>query len=262
MKENKFTDFGILIDLDGVIYNDTRLIPGAPDTIHWLRRRKIPFCFITNTTMRTREGLCKKLKSFGIDAEKEEIFSALYAAVLYVKQSGKKKCYLLLSEGAHEEFNGFELTEEDPDFVIVGDLGEDLTFEKLNTAFQKLYNGADLIALQKNRYWMSDRGITLDAGAFVVLLEFASGKEAIVVGKPDREFFHLALETLNVPKDRVIMIGDDLESDIAGAEQIGVRGILVKTGKYREQDVINSKIKPWRIIDSIADLPALIEKLN
>ena len=133
-------------------------------------------------------------------------------------------------------------------------MGDNLTFDKLNLAFQKLFQGAELLALQKNRYWMSDRGITLDGGAFVALLEYAAQKEAIIVGKPALEFFNLALQALNIPRNKVIMIGDDMESDIAGAERAGIKSVLVKTGKYRDQDAKTAHIKPWRVINSIAQL--------
>ncbi|MEE9119231.1 MAG: TIGR01458 family HAD-type hydrolase, partial [Calditrichia bacterium] len=149
---------GLLIDLDGVIYNDSELISGATDSIRWLRDKNIPFRFITNTTMKSRTTLQQKLQSFGIEVKREEIFSAVYAAALYIKKSGKEKCHLLLMDDAKEEFHDLNLQAENPDFVVVGDLGEELSFERMNIAFQKLFSGAELIALQKNRYWLSDKG--------------------------------------------------------------------------------------------------------
>ena len=168
---------GLLIDLDGVIYNDSQVITGAAETIIWLQEKNIPFRIITNTTMKSRDTICQKLYEFGIIVKKEDIFTAAFAAAEYIRNSGKKKCHLLLTDDAKEEYYDLEIDADKPDFVVVGDLGDSITFEILNTAFQKLFNGAELIALQKNRYWLSDRGFTIDAGAFVVLLEYTSGKE-------------------------------------------------------------------------------------
>jgi HAD superfamily hydrolase (TIGR01458 family) len=243
---------GLLIDIDGVIYNDSELINGATESIHWLQQNDIPFRFISNTTMKSRETVQQKLLSFGIDIKKEEIFTAVNAAVSYVIKSGKNKCYLVLKEDAQKEFVDFDLRSNDPDFVIVGDLGDDLKFAALNNAFQMLYAGSELLALQKNRYWVSDRGFTLDAGAIVAMLEFAANKKAQIVGKPSPHFFALVLDNLNLSPEKVVMIGDDIESDIIGAQKMGIRGVLVKTGKYMPADL--KKTKPWKVINSIADI--------
>jgi HAD superfamily hydrolase (TIGR01458 family) len=248
---------GLLIDLDGVIYNDSQLIEGAAESIQWLEKADIPFRYITNTTMKSRQTLQKKLKSFGIEAEVNQIFSAVYAASRYIRKSGKNKCYLLLSDDAKNEFSDFDLHSENPDFVVVGDLGTDLHFEKLNDAFQKLFSGAQLIALQKNRYWLSDRGYTLDAGALVAMLEFATNKKAQIIGKPSPHFFALALNDLGLPPENVVMIGDDIESDIKGASRMGIRGVLVKTGKFLPADLENEEVKPWRVLESINELKTL-----
>jgi HAD superfamily hydrolase (TIGR01458 family) len=248
---------GLLIDLDGVVYNDSEIIPGSVDTIRQLRQKNIPFRFITNTTMKCRDTLRKKLNNFGIDVEANEIFSAAYAAAKYVSQFPKAKCHLMLKEDSKKEFIGMESEEENVDFVVAGDLGDAVTFDLLNNAFVRLMNGAKLIALQKNRFWLSDRGYTLDAGAFIALLEYSSNQEAILIGKPERKFFELALLDLNLPPENVMMIGDDIESDIGGAAQLNIRTCMVQTGKFRQQDIDRSEVKPDYIISSIADIYSL-----
>ena len=250
---------GLLIDLDGVIYNDSELIPGATESIDWLRKNNIPYRFITNTTMKSRASLSEKLASFGISVEQEEIFTTVYAAVLYIRNSGKDKCHLLLMDDAKSEFREFDLESPDPDFVVVGDLGDNLSFERVNIAFQKLLSGAELIALQKNRYWLSDKGYTLDAGAWVAMLEFAANKKGQIIGKPSPHFFALALNDLNLPPENVIMIGDDIESDIAGAHRMSIKGVLVKTGKFLPADLERADIKPWSTIDSIGDVQKIFK---
>ena len=123
-----------------------------------------------------------------------------------------------------------------------------------------LFDGAELIALQKNRYWISDQGHTLDAGEIVAMLEFASGKNGQIIGKPSPHFFALALNDLNLSADEVVMIGDDIESDIIGARRMDIRGVLVKTGKYTPADLDRSDAKPWKVIDSIADIKHLFKE--
>jgi HAD superfamily hydrolase (TIGR01458 family) len=144
------------------------------------------------------------------------------------------------------------------DAVIAGDLGDRWDYEVLNRAFRRLMDGAELIALQKNRYWETSEGISLDAGPFVAALEYATGREAEVLGKPSDAFFQLALSELGVGADAVAMVGDDVEADVGGAMDAGLAGILVRTGKYREDQVRASGIEPTATVDSIAEVPQLL----
>ena len=249
---------GLLIDLDGVIYNDSQAIRGAKETIAWLHQKNIPFCFITNTTMKHRQSLVKKLASMGINITEEKIFSAAFAAAQYVRQFKKNRSFLLLTEDGQREFMGIEQADHAVDFVVIGDMGDDFTLEKINKAFNCLMNGAQLIALQKNRFWLSDQGYRVDAGAFVALLEYAANVQARVIGKPSAEFFNLALKHLNQSPERVLMIGDDIESDIGGAARVGIHTCLVQTGKFRQIDLDQSDVKPEYILSSIAELPGFL----
>jgi HAD superfamily hydrolase (TIGR01458 family) len=138
--------------------------------------------------------------------------------------------------------------------VIVGDAGDMISYESMNRAFRHLMNGADLLALEKDRYWMAPEGLSLSAGPFVTALEFATGKTATLMGKPSKSFFELALQDMGLSQGDVVMIGDDIHTDIAGAHMSGISGILVKTGKYRNDAVQNATIKPAHIIESIAHL--------
>jgi HAD superfamily hydrolase (TIGR01458 family) len=142
--------------------------------------------------------------------------------------------------------------------VIVGDLGEGWDYGVLNSAFRRLMDGAELIALQKNRYWETSDGLSLDAGPFVASLEYATGREAEVMGKPSPAFFELALSELGISADHAAMVGDDVEADVGGAMEAGLAGILVRTGKFREDLVSESGIEPTATVDSIADVPGLI----
>jgi HAD superfamily hydrolase (TIGR01458 family) len=157
-----------------------------------------------------------------------------------------------------EDLEGLNESGDGVDAVIVGDLGDRWDYEVLNRAFGQLMDGAALIALQRNRYWETAEGLALDAGPFVAALEYAVGREAEVVGKPSPAFFELVLSDLGVGASAAAMVGDDVEADVGGALEAGIAGILVRTGKYREEDVTSSGIEPTATVDSIADVPALL----
>lgn len=156
-----------------------------------------------------------------------------------------------------EDFGAIAHDDERPDVVIVGDLGERSGYAALNRAFRQVMAGAELVALQKNRYWLRADGLSLDVGPFVAALEYATGREAYVVGKPPRGFFHEVLRELGVPASAAAMVGDDVESDVGGALDAGLARILVRTGNNRDA-VRASGIRPTATIDAIADLPDLV----
>ncbi len=242
-----------LIDLDGVLYDDNQPIPGAAEAIAHLREKGYPFRFATNTTMRCQASLRRKLADFGIEANEDEIFSAPVAAARYLRQQGQPRVFLLLTEDAQRDFAGLEITDQQPDFVVVGDMGDEYNAALLNKAFRLILGGAEFIALQKNRYWKTAEGLALDAGPFVVALEYATGQQARVMGKPSPDFFQLVVDDLDVAPTQVAMIGDDIEVDVGGAQRAELKGILVRTGKFREAD-LQSGIEPDGVMDSIADL--------
>jgi HAD superfamily hydrolase (TIGR01458 family) len=242
-----------LIDLDGVLYSGDQPIPGAAGAIAHLREKGRPFRFATNTTMRCRASLRRKLAGWGFQVSEDEIFSAPVAAAHYLRQQGQPRAFLLLTEDARRDFAGLEITDRQPDFVVMGDMGDEFNAALLNKAFRLILGGAEFIALQKNRYWKTAEGLALDAGPFVVALEYATGRPARIVGKPSPDFFRLAVDDLGVAPAQVAMIGDDIEVDVGGAQRAGLKGVLVRTGKFQETD-LQSGIKPDGVIHSIADL--------
>jgi HAD superfamily hydrolase (TIGR01458 family) len=247
---------GFLIDLDGVLYVGDQAIKGAQESIDLLRERKYSFRFVSNTTRKCRNTISEQLSSMGFDIPLEYIFTPALAAVACLKNAGKHHCFLLTTEDVYRDFEqeGFYNTGSMIDSVIIGDAGDKLTYDSLNTAFRYVMSGADLIALEKDRYWMTPGGLSLSAGPFVQALEFATGKMATIVGKPSKTFFELALSDMGLRADQAAMIGDDILTDIGGARTIGMQGILVRTGKYRKDEVDNAKIKPGFVIESIAQL--------
>ncbi len=249
---------GLMLDLDGTVYEDNRLIPGAAETIAALRERGFRLRFVTNTTNKRRETIRDKLGDLGIESDASEIFTAPVAASLMLRRHPEARCWVVTRGDSIQEFQGLKLDEDQPDFVVLGDLMEGFTFDLLNRVFRKLMDGAELIALQKNRYWLTRGKLTLDMGPFVAALEFATGRSAQVVGKPSQEFFCLALSHLGLPPHHAAMVGDDWESDIGGAQGVGLRTILVQTGKYQPEDEKNLDPQADGVIESLGQLPEIL----
>jgi HAD superfamily hydrolase (TIGR01458 family) len=251
---------GLLLDLDGTLYVDQDPIAGGPALLETLRERGVPFRCVTNTTSRSRRGLVERLWSMGYRISPDEIVNPAVAASRYAAAHGLRRVLALTPEPSLEDLEGltFVRFDEPCQAVIVGDLGERWDFALLQLAFSRLQAGAELIALSKDRYFQKAGGLTLDAGPFVAALEYASGKTAIVVGKPSREFFRLAAASLGLPAgsdpQEIVMVGDDIWSDVQGAQEAGFQGWLVKTGKYREEMLVESRVKPDRVLGSVVDI--------
>jgi HAD superfamily hydrolase (TIGR01458 family) len=223
-----------------------------------LRAAGIGLRFVTNTTARSRAQTLEKLDRLGFDVEPDELVTPAALARRRCEERGHATVALIMNDDVKDDFGELEEVEEGPDAVIMGDLGEAFGFPILNRAFRMVMDGAELIALQKNRFWLTSDGLSLDAGPFVAAIEYASGTEAYVVGKPAPPFFEGVLGGLGVDAGDAAMVGDDVESDVAGAMNEGLAGLLVRTGKYREQFVRESGIEPTATVDSIADVPELI----
>jgi phospholysine phosphohistidine inorganic pyrophosphate phosphatase len=249
---------GLLLDLSGVIYVQEEAVQGAADALDRLRSAAIPIRLVTNTTMRPRRTILERLERLGIEADPDELITPATLAKRRCEEAGYESVALVVLDELREDLEGLEQKGDAADAVIVGDLGESWDYEVLNGAFRRLMDGAELIALQKNRYWETEDGLSLDAGPFVASLEYATGREAEVMGKPSAAFFDLALSELGVSAGRGAMVGDDVEADVGGAIDAGLAGILVRTGKYREDLVRDSGVEPTATIDSIADVPGLI----
>lgn len=251
---------GFLIDLDGVLYVGDTAIEGAYEAIELLRKRKYRYRFVSNSTRKCRRTIVERLSDMGFVISEEEVITPPVAANAYMKNTGKEHCYLIVTGDAERDFDQIYLSTagERIDCVIIGDAGDSISYNRLNTAFRHLMKGAELIALEKDRYWMAPDGLSLSAGPFVTALEFATGKKATIIGKPSKAFFDRALYEIGLRPGQVAMIGDDIITDVAGAYRVGMKSILVKTGKYGKDAVNNSVIKPTCCIDSLAHLPEIL----
>jgi phospholysine phosphohistidine inorganic pyrophosphate phosphatase len=251
---------GILFDLDGVLYNANRPIPGAPETIAWVRAQAIPHLFVTNTSSRARSVLVEKLGSFGIPATEQEIHTPAVVAAKWLRANGPGDIALFVRPATRSEFAGLPVLPDDAErgasFVVIGDLEDMWDYRTLNRAFRLLHHNpeAKLMALGMTRYWLAPDGLALDVAPFVAALEHATGRKPLVFGKPAAAFFHGAAERLGLPASEILMIGDDITADVGGAQAAGLKGALVKTGKFRPAD-LESDVKPYAVLDSVADLP-------
>lgn len=250
-----------LIDLDGVVYKGSEPIAGAAEAIAWLIDNGIPHLFLTNTTSRPRQALVDKLEGLGIRVDAAAILTPPVAAARWLRAKAPGPAALFVPSATRSEFSGIdqldEVAEAGASSVVLGDLGEGWTFGVLNRAFRLLMNEptAVLVALGMTRYWRAADGLRLDVAPFCKALEHATGRAAVVLGKPAAAFFATALSMLASVAGETVMIGDDIVGDVGGAQAAGMRGILVRTGKFRPEDLEGS-VRPDAVLDSIADLPA------
>lgn len=221
---------GLLVDLDGVVYVGADLLPGARAAFETLDARGVPYRFITNTTRRSRVQIVEKLAVLGLPVEPGLLFTPASLAAAQLR-AGRRSAFLVAADDLAADFAGCD--GPDGEAVVVADAGDRFSYDMMNRAYRKLLDGAEFLALAKNRSFRdADGGLSLDAGPFVAALEFATGRQARVFGKPSPDFFAAAVAGLSCPPRRVAMIGDDVEADVAGAMACGMTGVLVRTGKY------------------------------
>lgn len=249
-----------LFDLDGVFYEGNLAVPGGAETFAWFREHRIPHLFVTNTTSRPCSAIASRLADIGISVKVDAIVTPPILAARWIREHDAAPSALFVPPGAAREFGHLPtigpLAEQGARSVVIGDLGDDWAFSTLNRAFRLLLCDPppQLIALGMTRYWRAADGLRLDVGPFVRALEYACGRSAHVLGKPNAAFFDAALELLGAAPQRAVMIGDDIVGDVQAAQVAGLRGVLVRTGKFRPAD-LEGQILPDGIIDSIAALP-------
>jgi HAD superfamily hydrolase (TIGR01458 family) len=254
---------GVLFDLDGVLYIGSQAIDGAVEAIEKIRASGMPCRFITNTSTLSLAALQQKINVLGFSVPANEIISAPQATLLYLrgqdfKGQGNPVCRLLLAEDVKKDFKEFHQSDTAPNYVVIGDIGNAWSYALLNEIFNCLMQGATLIAIHKNRFWQTEHGLQMDIGGFIESLEYASGVKAMIIGKPSAAFFQIALDDLGIKADEAMIIGDDIDVDVGGGQQAGLKGVLVRTGKFRQAYADASSVKPDLIIDSIADLPSML----
>jgi HAD superfamily hydrolase (TIGR01458 family) len=252
---------GVLLDIDGVLTVSWEPLPGAVDTLAWLRAHGVPFRLITNTTTHTRADLSRTLSAAGIDVSSDDVVTAVVATGAYLREAHPGARVFVLSDGdARADLEGVRLVDEreTADVVVLGGAYEGFDYPTMNRVFRMLMDGATLVAMHRNLYWRTSEGWQLDGGAYVAGLEEATGASAVVCGKPAEGYFTSALAQIRVSAERAAMVGDDLENDVLGAQAAGLLGVLVRTGKFREEDLDRAGGRPDAVLDSVAELPQLL----
>ncbi|MDG6249771.1 TIGR01458 family HAD-type hydrolase [Methanocalculus sp.] len=252
----------LLIDIDGVLAVGGVPIQGAPEAIRWIEDQGIPYRFVSNSTQRSRRQIAERLNKAGFSISPDQIATPVVSALRLLEEKGISACRLLMTDAARSEFSEGGITEapNGAEAVIVGDAGSAFSFSVLNEAFREINDGALFIALERDRYWMAEDGLTLAAGPFVAALEYATGRAATVMGKPSPDAFLSACTMNGVEPGKTAMIGDDIRTDVGGAQNAGLVGVLVKTGKYSPVAARESGVQPDMILPSIAYLKELFAR--
>ncbi|PIS19483.1 MAG: TIGR01458 family HAD-type hydrolase [Zetaproteobacteria bacterium CG12_big_fil_rev_8_21_14_0_65_55_1124] len=249
----------VLLDLDGVLYIGDKALPDAAYAVQKLRDAGYRLAGVTNTTTQSRRKIAEKLASMGFALQPQDIDTP---AALAVARIGKRRARLFVHDGLREDFIGIHEDIKKPEVVVMGDIGgEGYPPDVLREIFEHVMQGAQLLALHKNRFWQKPDGLHIDLGAFVTAIEYATGQQAEILGKPSKAFFHGICKRLGIAAEQALMVGDDIEFDIGGARDAGLKTALVKTGKYRAEFVRQSGIKANLVLPSIADLPDAIRLL-
>jgi HAD superfamily hydrolase (TIGR01458 family) len=253
---------GLLVDIDGVLTVARKPVPGATTAFRRLREAAVPMVFLTNTTASTRSSVALMLNDAGFPVDVVEIVTApiMTAAYLHRNYPGAR-CLVVGSGEVSADLGSVTVVDADehPDVVVFGGAGPEFTYETLNLVFRLAVAGTPVVAMHRNLFWATQDGLQLDTGAFLTAIEHAAGIEAVVIGKPAQACFEAALDVLGVEPSMALMVGDDLDSDVLGAQAVGIAGVLVRTGKYRPEWTSRGDTTPDHIIGSFADVPDLLE---
>ena len=247
---------GYLIDMDGVIYRGSELIPGADRFVNELRSARVPFLFLTNNSQRTRRDVATKLQRLGLDVGEEHVFTCAMATARFLAQQKPRGTAFVIGEGGlltALHTNGYAVVDKEPDYVVVGE-GRTLTFEMVEAALRMVVGGAKLVATNPDPNCPTHAGVRPGCGAIVAMLEAASGVKAFSVGKPSPVMLRAARKELGLTTDQTVVIGDTMETDILGGVQLGFKSILVLSGGTRRGDLARYAYRPDKVVESIADL--------
>ncbi len=265
---------GVLFDIDGVLVTSWKPIPGASDTLRTLADHQIARSYLTNTTTRTRVQIADLLTDAGMDVAPDEVITAAVLTADFVRDRyPDARCFLVNSGDIAGDMPGIELVAsvdtrggpmpETPDVVLLGGAGPEYDHVTLSWVYDWMAQGVPVVAMHRSMSWTTTEGLRIDPGMYLCGMEECSGRKATAVGKPAPEGFLAAAARLGVEPDEMFMVGDDLNIDVLAAQVVGMTGVLVRTGKFR-QDTLDRwaaddfAMQPNHVIDSVADLPALL----
>ncbi|WP_299556998.1 HAD-IIA family hydrolase [uncultured Mycolicibacterium sp.] len=266
---------GVLFDIDGVLVTSWQPIPGAAETLRTLADRQVARSYLTNTTTKTREQIAERLTDCGMPVTPDEVLTAAVLTAEYVREHYPGAHCFLVNHGRidtdmpgvdlvySDEFDGPGLPET-PDVVLLGGAGPEFDHRTLSWVYEWMAQGVPVVAMHRSTSWSTADGLRIDTGMYLIGMEQTSGRKATAVGKPAPNGFLAAAGRLGVDPDEMFMVGDDLHNDVLAAQVVGMTGVLVRTGKFR-QDTLDRwaadefAMQPNHVIDSVADLPALLE---
>jgi HAD superfamily hydrolase (TIGR01458 family) len=251
---------GLVLDMDGVLGVSWTPLDGAAAAVTRLRAAGVPLRVLTNTTALPQSRFGAVLREAGFPFADEDVLTASVLAGAWLREQRPGARVFLLGDAQAEDLAGVDLVglDEAPDVVLVSGADDSFCFATFNHVLEALRGGAELVAMHRNLFWVTRRGEKLDSGAYLLGLEAATGLEAVVLGKPAASSFRAALAELGQPAERVAMVGDDIENDVLAAQALGITGVLVRTGKFREDQLPRASGTPDHIVDSILDLPELL----
>jgi 4-nitrophenyl phosphatase len=246
-----------LIDLDGTLYRGKKVIPDAPAFIKWLEETGRQYIYVTNNSSRRPEQVAEHLRSLGIPAEAKHVYTSGMVAAKYIAEQpgAEKRVYVIGEEGLRHalENAGCVITEDSPDYVVQG-LDRQFSYEKLKTASLAIQAGATYLVTNVDKALPTETGLLPGAGSLLAAIRAASGTEPIVMGKPEARMIEYALDVLGVSKDRAVVVGDNLETDILAGVNAGVRTVLVLSGYSKREHLEGAKGKPTLVLDSLTEL--------
>ncbi len=265
---------GVLFDIDGVLVTSWKPIPGAAQTLRTLAERRIACTYLTNTTTRTRAQIAEGLAAAGMSVTPDEVITAAALTAEYVRTHYPGARCLLVNNGQiAEDMPGLDIVDsavceasavpEKPDVILLGGAGPEYSHLTLSRVYDWMTQGVPVVAMHRSTAWNTAEGLRIDTGMYLIGMEETSGRKAVAVGKPAPAGFEVAAARLGVDPEEMIMVGDDLNNDVLAAQVVGMTGVLVRTGKFR-QDTLDRwaadefAMQPNHVIDSVADLPGLL----
>jgi inorganic pyrophosphatase len=248
---------GVMFDIDGVLEFQGEAYPKAVELLETLRKKGVSIRILSNSTLKSRKVCTEKLNRHGFGVTEAEVITASWATARYLRTLKPKSCWVMLKGKGIDEFKEFKLDDQAPEYIVLGDYREEFRFENLNKALKLLLQGTKLIVMIPEKIDHSLGGVELTVGAYGQMLEDAAGIKATYIGKPSAYMFDIAIDSIGIDRSEVLMVGDRVSTDIAGARQAGIPSVLVKTGEFKPDD-LEGDIQPDFIVDAVGDISDLI----
>jgi len=259
----------VVFDIDGVLVTSWRAIPGAVETLRVLADRRIACSYLTNTTTLTRVQISSALSDAGMNVRPDEVITAAVLTADYVRAHYPgARCLLVNNGDITADMPGLDIVSDaanaaKPDVILLGGAGPEYNHRTLSRVYEWMASGVPVVAMHRSTAWETDGGLLIDTGMYLIGMEQASGRTVTAVGKPAPAGFQAAAARLGVDPDETYMVGDDLNNDVLPAQVVGMTGVLVRTGKFRQETLDRwaadeFAMQPNHIIDSVAGLPALL----